>query len=175
MMRELKKKVDITVGIHAEEGGQAHKEWEVLSSVDKKTGELKQRFRKGENKEGVTVADVASAAEFGIGQPQRAWCGGWVDGHEAEINEKMPRIWEPVAAGKFTAEQAAARFGLWVAGQMKKNIADGIDPPLSENRRLEKEAASGKAKDTPLIFTGQFRSSIRSKVTLGGGGEGHGH
>jgi hypothetical protein len=164
-MRELDKKLSVTVGVHAEEGAQAA-ETKVEAVHETKSGkEIVRHLKVGA--EGVTVIDKAAGAEYGIGQPIRSWCGGWVDENADTADNRLKAVLMPVVQGKHTLEQAAARYGLWVAGQMKQRIADGIMPELSIERQIEKQIATGNEKNTPLIFTGQFRSSIRSKVDVG--------
>lgn len=155
LLKALDKSTSVTVGIHAEEGAEGKKE-------------------PGSGKSTDTVADAAAGAEFGIGQPPRSFIGGWVDEQEGQLTDELRKVCEPVAQGKRPLEQALARFGLWAVGQCQKRIAEGIEPELSERRKREKERLTGSSKDTPLIFTGQLRSSIRSKVSTGGG-ESSGH
>jgi hypothetical protein len=152
LLKALAKSTSVTVGIHAEEGAAAKKEPGSKSATD-------------------TVADAAAGAEFGIGQPARSFVGGWVDEQEGGLTDELRKVCEPVAAGKRPLDQALARFGLWAVGQCQKRIAAGIEPELSESRKAEKARLTGSPKDTPLIFTGQLRSSIRSKVSTGGGSE----
>jgi hypothetical protein len=117
--------------------------------------------------EGGTVIDKANGAEFGIGQPPRQPIGGWFDSNEPQLAEDLKKIATAAVKQHRPVEQALARFGVHCVGQIQQRIADGIDPPLSPARLAEKEALTGSPKETPLILTGQFRSSIRSKVERG--------
>ncbi len=163
-IRELMKKADVTIGVHAEEGAQAKKEFaeHAIGPVKQEKAENK---AKGES-ENVTLIDVASAHEFGIGTVPRPFIGGWVDESESKANEALARTMAEAASGKRTVEQAAQRFGVWAVGQIQKRIADGIDPPLTEATKERKRELSGQSKDTPLILTGQLRSSIKSRVKV---------
>lgn len=136
----------ITVGIHEQEGS-----------------------AKKEGTEGdLTLAEVASMHEFGIGTPQRSFIGGFVDEDETRLIDALRKIAQVAEQKHQSVEQALSRFGLWVVGRIQQRIADGIPPELSARRLAEKEALSGVAKETPLIFTGQLRSSIRSQVDKNG-------
>lgn len=106
----------------------------------------------------VTVLDVATWAEFGIGQPRRSWLRDWIELNKDEVRERLKIETRAVMAGKRTRDQALARIGVWIVGQIQKRIADGIAPANAPST-IEK-----KGSDTPLIDTGQFRSSITSKV-----------
>jgi hypothetical protein len=106
----------------------------------------------------VTVGDIATWAEFGIGQPQRSWLGGWIDEHEKDLDPIISAELRAILKGDRTREQAAARLGAWIVGSIQQRIADGIDPPNAESTIRQKGSA------TPLIDTGQLRSSIASRV-----------
>jgi hypothetical protein len=152
LIEKLAKEVSITVGIHATDG-----------AVAKETP--------GDSVLGATLGEIAEAHEFGIGVPNRSFVGGWVDAKEDEARRALAAVMKPVAEGKADQAQASARFGLWAAGQMQQRIADGIAPELAPSTLAHKEALTGEAKETPLILTGQLRSSIRSKVEIGGKSE----
>lgn len=111
-----------------------------------------------EESEGVTVADVARWAEFGIGQPQRRWLGGWIDENQAALLERVRIESRAVIAGDRTKPEALARLGLWIQGGIQQRIANGIEPPNAEST-IERKGSS-----TPLIDKGQFRSSIANRV-----------
>ena len=147
---ELKKALQgasITVGIHEEEGSAAKQ----VAETEKSTGE--------------SLVEVMTRHELGIGVPNRSFLGAWFDGNEPQLQEAIDKIAEAAVQHHRPIEQALARFGLWAVGQIQQRVADGIDPELSDRRKAEKAAANlaGNAKDTPLIFTGQFRASLRSK------------
>lgn len=146
-IREIKKQVEITVGIHDDVGANPKEASE------------------GEATEG-TLIEIAAQHEYGIGVPQRSFIGGYVDEAGSKPKEALARIFEQVTAGKMTAEQAGQRFGVFIAGQMQKRIADGIEPELVDITKARKMSLTGEAKDTPLILTGQLRSSIASKAKV---------
>jgi hypothetical protein len=108
--------------------------------------------------DGVTVAMVAEWAELGIGQPMRSWLRGWIDEEQAEIEKRIAEETKAVLAGKRTRQQALARVGVWAVGQIQARIARGIAPPNAESTIDKKGSA------TPLVDTGQLRSSITSRV-----------
>jgi hypothetical protein len=150
-LAKLKNKLVVTVGIHEPEGGAAK---EVPDGVQSS---------------GERLIDVAESHEFGIGVPQRAFVRGCVDEQESELKSKLSgALKTALAPGGRGAEQQMARFGLYVVGQMQERISQGIPPELAPSTKKYKESLNlaGNAKNTPLILTGQLRSSIRSKVEV---------
>lgn len=146
--RKLKERLTVTVGIHEAEGAAA------------------KDVAPGEAESGLSLIEVAEDHEFGLGVPMRSFVRGAVDDHpelEAKYAESMRTALKPGGRG---VEQQAQRFGLYVVGLMQQRIADGIPPELSPATLKYKASLniSTNAKETPLILTGQLRSSIRAKV-----------
>lgn len=111
-----------------------------------------------EEGEGVTVAMVAEWAEYGIGQPERSWLRGWIDEAGPEIERRMAAETRAVLAGTRTQAQAHARLGAWAVGEIQLRISRGIAPENAQS------TIDRKGSSTPLIDTGQLRSSITSRV-----------
>jgi hypothetical protein len=107
---------------------------------------------------GATVGDVATWAEFGIGQPERSFLRAWFDANQARCKTALSRLAKSVLDGKRTKEQALETFGLWAQGEIQKRIAEGIDPANAAS------TVAKKGSSTPLVSTGQLRSSITFKV-----------
>jgi hypothetical protein len=108
---------------------------------------------------GVTVAQVAEWLELGTATvPARSWLRGYVDEHEAEIQARVSLEMRAVLSGSRTREQALARVGIWIVGQIQERISRGIAPPNAPS------TIARKGSSTPLINTGQLRSSITSRV-----------
>lgn len=112
-----------------------------------------------EGDEPITVADVARWAEFGLGQPRRSWLKDTIEIKRAELLERMRAEAQAVARGERTKPEALTRIGLWIEGEIKQRIANGIDPPNAETT-IERKGSS-----TPLIDTGQLRSSITHRLS----------
>lgn len=108
--------------------------------------------------EGVTVADVATWAEYGLGQPERSWLRAWIDNHRPEVNARIKAEVTAVHRGTITRDQALARLGVWLAGQLQQNIANGIQPANAQS------TIDRKGSSTPLVDKGQFRQSISSRI-----------
>jgi hypothetical protein len=143
-MRKALRGSAVTVGLHEQEGSAA----------------------KTESDRGESLVEVMTKHELGIGVPNRSFLGAWFDGNEPNLKIALDRIAKAAVENHRPVEQALARFGVWAVGSIQQRVADGIAPELSERRKAEKAKANlaGNAKDTPLIFTGQFRSSLTSKV-----------
>lgn len=108
----------------------------------------------------LSLLQVAIVHEFGGGNvPARSFIRATIDEKAAEIREQQVRAIRAVAAGKVTAEVALERLGQFVAGLIQARIVAGIAPPLAESTLRRKGG-----KTTPLILTGQLRSSITYAV-----------
>jgi len=122
----------VSVGIHEEDGAHDHG--------------------------GMTVVDLASIHEFGLGVPERSFIRAWFDENEDRAKEAMRRLLVSVLEGKNKPEQAVEKFALWVVGEMQARIARGIAPALAES------TIASKGSSVPLIDTGQLRSSISYEI-----------
>jgi len=112
----------------------------------------------GTEPDGTTVAQVADWNEFGTGNiPARPFIGGFVEENEAQIEEDLRKCGEEYTRGR-DGKLMLTRFGLRYVGLIQQRISSGIAPPNSPVTVARKGSA------TPLIDTGQLRSSIRSKV-----------
>lgn len=122
--------------------------------------------RKVESRAGartLSLLEVALVHEFGAGHvPARSFIRATIDERRADIQKLQLAVAKQVLAGKITAQQGLAQIGAKVAGWMQARIVAGIAPPLSP-RTLKRK---GK-KTTPLILTGQLKSSITFAVEGG--------
>ena len=110
--------------------------------------------KKGDGSSGLTVADVATFHEFGLGVPKRSFIRDWVDEDSEENHRLLRRMADDVARGRGTISRAADRVALVMQAGMQERITDGIAPPL------DPATVERKGSTTPLIDTGQLRSSI---------------
>lgn len=132
------KGLSLTVGVHDTEGGQAYQK-------------------------GLTVAEVATIHEFGLGVPQRSFLRSWADERAAENQALIKQVGEQVVKG-LDVSTGLDRLGLkFVAGIQGRMVA-GIPPPNAPSTIAQ------KGSSTPLIDTSQLKGSIRHKVEGGGGG-----
>lgn len=136
--RELVKRAQLSgqilVGIFAEEG---EKEYEA----------------------GTSVLDVAFWNEFGTEKiPARSFLRAWFDENQDKIREAVKRMAEAVLKGRYTARQAKELLAQTFVAQIQRRIAIGIPPPNAP------ATVTRKGSSTPLIDTGQLRSSITYKV-----------
>lgn len=105
-----------------------------------------------------TVADVASAAEYGLGQPERSWLRGWCDENDALVQDTMLRLGISIVRGQNDVDSALDKAGLFFVASMQSRIRGGIAPGNAPSTIRQ------KGSSTPLIATGQFVSSITHKV-----------
>lgn len=136
------KPVTVRVGILEKDGGAAHGD------------------------DDATLIAVAAWNHFGVlaknGEgwhiPPRPFITDFVDKHEAEIRQKLVVLMQSVVKGERTREQALDAIGAWCAGQIQQEVADGVPPPNAASTVRE------KGSSTPLVDTGQLRSSISFDV-----------
>lgn len=141
-MRKAATPGELTVGIHEAEGS-----------------EPKEAGTDGEDEPGLTVADVGSFHEFGLGVPRRSFVADWADENKAEHEEALSKMAQAVVRGAVPdTETALARLGERFVGEVQKRIADGIEPPLAQS------TIDRKGSSKPLIATDQLRSSIAPYV-----------
>lgn len=136
LFKRLGKSAHVTVGIHSDRGADGHGK-------------------------GVTVADIASWAEFGLGQPERSWLRGWVEEQENDIEKAIRALGVAVVEGPLDAEEAIEQLGQLLKGKIQERIANGIAPPNAAS------TIARKGSSKPLIDSGQFRSSIDYKTHRG--------
>ncbi len=109
--------------------------------------------------DGMTVGALAEIHEFGLGVPQRSFLRAWADADRAKIDKAWGALLRKVLKSDLTLDQALEQFGLWAQGQAQAFIADGrVQPPLDQH------TIDAKGSSTPLIDTGQLRSSITYEV-----------
>lgn len=132
---------EITVGVHSADGS------EMQDDSD------------------LTVAEIAAIHEFGLGVPERSWLRDFVDENREKLSDMLATTAKLIAEGKYPADVAMNRFGLAVVGMVKKRIVAGIDPPLTDETKREKERVTGGPKDTPLIRFGQFISAVAHEIS----------
>lgn len=118
--------------------------------------------REGEGEGGTgsqSLLEVAAQHEFGAGKiPQRSFIRGTVEAKGAEIADLQVSLAGRVLKGKLEPDQALEQLGMKVVGMVQTRIAAGIAPALHPDT-IEKKGSS-----TPLIDTGQLRSSITYRV-----------
>jgi len=107
-----------------------------------------------------TVVEVASRHEFGLGVPRRSFIRDWFDQNEQKAREWLEDIGRAVLEGRATPRQAGEMFGLIAVGSIQERISAGI-PPANAERTIREKGSS-----TPLVDTGQLRSSITHKVEV---------
>lgn len=110
----------------------------------------------------LTVGEVASFNEFGLGVPERSFIREAVDDKEQLIKQKLRSIAEAIRKDpRKSVKVGLGQFGNWLAGGMKQRIEDWIPPPNAP------ATIARKGSDTPLVDTGQLRSSITYDIEEG--------
>lgn len=129
------KELVLTVGVHGPEGG-------VPAEGDSR----------------LTVTEVATIHEYGLGVPERSFIRGWADETRTENEDNLRKIAEAVVKGKFDLRTGLERYGLRCVGSVQRRISGNIPPPLAQ------VTIDRKGSSVALIDTGQLRSSIRHQV-----------
>ena len=104
---------------------------------------------------GLTVVDIATIHEFGLGVPRRSFIRDYVDQNQPTLKKHLRNVGARILSGgepKLTLQA----FGTTVEGEIKDRISDHIPPALAA------ATIRRKGSDTPLIDTNQLRSSILS-------------
>lgn len=141
LMRELDKDGEVRVGIMGREAREQ---------------------KDGDGSGGLTVAEVGSFHEFGLGVPRRSFLRDTVDQKETRIRSALKQVAARVGRGA-PLELELERIGLQIQGIIQDRISQSIPPPLApETIRRKKSSVS-------LIDTGQLRSSITYAVTTSRG------
>lgn len=109
-----------------------------------------------------SLIEIAGYHEFGFGVPRRSFIADWYDQNEQQAHKMLRRIAGVHVQGKETLDRSLKRFAAWGVGEIQARIAAGIAPPLAPSTLRQK----GANKTTPLINTGQLRSSIRGRVRI---------
>lgn len=115
----------------------------------------------GDEGNGRTVAEVAEANEFGLGVPARPAITGWADENAETFPARMRDEAAAALKAKVSPAQRLDALAQVAAGEIQAKIAGGVPPPNAPS------TIAKKSSSTPLVDKGQFRSSIRGKVTAG--------
>ena len=138
--KELSKQPGVTVGLHAAEGGKQHK---------------------AGNDRGppLTVLDVGTIHEFGLGLPERSFIRAWFDAAKPENYALAHRMLVRVMLGQISVEDALNQMGAYFAGQIQLFIAQNkVQPPDRPT------TIAIKGSSVTLIDRGQLRQSLTWKV-----------
>ena len=106
---------------------------------------------------GLTTGYIAAIHELGAGVERRSWLRDWVEPNRKKISEFLGQAMKAMSAG-VTANRALGVLGAWAQGEIQKRISNGIPPALKPSTIAQ------KGSSTPLIDTGQLRTSITYEV-----------
>ena len=137
-LRRLNKlgKKELTVGVHNEEG-------------------------KRQYDNGISVLEVANIHEFGapsVNIPQRSWFRGNMDKNGQKYMRMLERGTAKVVKGKEDGDRLKFKIGETIRKDIIDRIRSRIPPPNAES------TVEAKGSDIPLIDSGTFLRSIKSKV-----------
>lgn len=112
----------------------------------------------------LTVAGVAFVHEFGSDDgriPERSFIRRTCAVHEREIAKMQAELGVQVLQGTLTMERAHDLLGAFVAGEIKKLVAEGehIPPELAES------TVKRKGSTRPLVDHGQMVGAIGHEVS----------
>lgn len=95
--------------------------------------------------------------------PKRSFIADTVDIQSRRITKLAKNLMGQVLDGKMEVNQALEFLGIFVQGEIRKRMSKGIPPPLKAST-VKRKTINGKKGTTPLIDTGQLRSSIDYQV-----------
>lgn len=106
-----------------------------------------------------TQQDVGTWMEFGTGHvPERSFLRETIAVKRNEIETRLAAEVRKVLTGKQGVDAAMEHVGQFVVGLCQARIKEGIGPELDQS------TIDRKGSSTPLIDTGQLRSSITYEV-----------
>lgn len=108
--------------------------------------------------DGQTVADVATRNEFGLGVPERSFIRGWYDEALEQNRADWTKLHRQAIRGDISEAQAMGRLGVKFVGDIQKRIVAGIEPANAAS------TIKAKGSSTPLVDTGQLKSSVTFEV-----------
>lgn len=129
------KRAFVTVGVHGPEGSETHQGTEL------------------------TVVDVATIHEYGLGNcPARSFIRAYADESKAANEKRLAVVARNHISGTIPIDQGLDRLGLKMVAEIQNRIVAHIAPPLKP------ETIDRKGSSTPLVDTGQLKSSIRHEI-----------
>jgi hypothetical protein len=108
----------------------------------------------------ITIGELATIHELGLGVPARPWLRGFIEANRAKIEETIRTEARHMVTRGYTREQILKRIGVWMQGAIQEWIAN----PGNTLAPLAPETILRKGSALPLIDTGQLRSSVTHKV-----------
>lgn len=125
----------ISSGIHSEEGGAQHEA-------------------------GMSIAELGSIHEFGLGVPERSFIRAWFDENKDDLNDAIKAELEfALASGNL--ETVLPQLAVSIQASIQERISNGIDPENAES------TIRRKGSSTPLVDTGVLRSAILTRHERG--------
>jgi hypothetical protein len=129
--------LDLTAGIHAEDGSKPHG--------------------------GLTNADIGTFHEFGLAVPQRSFLRAYFDANEARITKLLEdAVVDAVINGK-DLESAALRVAVQVEGEIKERIYSGIEPGLSQAIKDQRGEEAVALLDTGQLI-GAIKALVKVRI-----------
>lgn len=110
----------------------------------------------------LTVLDIGTIHEFGLGVPQRSFIRAWFDKFQPTAKKQIAALMKAVVAGKYQKAQALELLGVRFVGECQRNMVTAPFQPLSPI------TIARKGSSKPLIDTGQLRSSITFRIEADG-------
>lgn len=124
----------------------------------------------------ITVSELAAIHEFGLGRvPERSFIRSYFDLAGQELigiaSKLMAQAIANVAKSGVPMSEATqhailSKLGIYASNKIKERIGKGEIKPELDRKTIEKKTRDGKKGDTPLIDTGQLRSSITYEVEI---------
>jgi hypothetical protein len=107
---------------------------------------------------GLTVLEIATFHEFGMGVPERSFIRGWFDAFKDQAQKYISTMMQSVIAGKRTKAQALQLLGVRFVGECQKYLITAPFVPLAP------ATIRRKGSSIPLVDTGQLKSSITFRI-----------
>lgn len=112
-------------------------------------------------REGTTVAEIATIHEFGLGQIERSWLRGWFDENREFIKTQIRKAANAVVEGRLDIDQALELLGQQFVGSIKERITSGSALAPNAESTIKRKGSS-----TPLVDEGRLLSAITYEVEV---------
>lgn len=113
----------------------------------------------GAHVSGITLSQLAVIHEYGTARtPQRSMLRATMEIYQDRYIEALRKIGIGIAHGRIDLQRGLDLLGVMIKGDVQKRIAAGIMPPNAAS------TIKRKGSSTPLIHTGQLRTSIEHEV-----------
>lgn len=110
---------------------------------------------------GLTIGDLATMHEYGIGVPRRSWLNDWMTANTKRMADDALKAMQSIITRKESRKAVLEKIGREWTGDMRDNILrGGVRPGLAM------ATIKRKGHAIPLLETGDIMNNIKFKLSL---------